>query len=94
MSQGPPLAPVTSPVSSERALDVGRHPQALDPALRHGAHRGPCRTGSDSGTSCGDGDAVPLAHGLGLHLLGVDLREEEAHALETAGVQIYHADHL
>ena len=94
MSQRPPLPPVASPVGLEGRLDVARHPQALDAPLRHRPHPGAWGTGSDGGTSCGDVDAVAVGHGLGLHLLGVDLREEEAHTLETAGVEIYHAAHL
>lgn len=94
MGQRASLPPVAPAVDLERGLDVGGHPQPFDPPLRHGPHRGACGTGGDGGTSCGDVQAVPLGHGLGLHLLGVDLREEEAHALETAGVQIYHAAHL
>ncbi len=94
MSQRPPLASVASSVRSEGGLDVWRHPEPLNPPLRHGPHRGAWGTGSDGGTSCGDVDAVAVGHGLGLHLLGVDLREEEAHTLKTAGVEIYHAPHL
>lgn len=94
MGQSSSLPPVASSVGLERGLDVGGHPQPLDAPLRHGPHCGAWGTGGDRGTSCSDVQAVPLGHGLGLHLLGVDLRKEEAHALETAGVEIYHAAHL
>lgn len=94
MGQCPSLASVASSVSSERGLDVGRHPQPLDAALRHGLDLGASGTGSDGGTRCSDVDAVAVGHGLRLHLLRVDLRQEESHTLETAGVEIYHAAHL
>ena len=94
MSQRPPLASVASSVCSECTLDVGSHPQPLDPPLRHRPHPGAWGTGSDGGTSCGDINAVAVGHSLRLHLLGIDLGEEEAHTLETAGVEIYHAPHL